>query len=84
MRNDNDRGRGVVLRILAHASIAGGLTLWIDMARGWAFNADQLVGLTAMLAGGCLIIDAAARRFVSRQSQRRPVDIDVRSFFEEV
>lgn len=74
----------MVLKVLAHACIAGGLTIWIDLARGLPFNADQLVGLTILLTAGCLVADEVSRRFVARQSQRRPVDIDVRSFFEEV
>ena len=70
----------LILKIAAHACIAGGLTVWINMARGWVFNADQIIGLTALLTASCLIVDELIRRFVARQSRQ----IDIRSFFEEV
>lgn len=59
-----------MIRILAHACIAGGLTIWVDLARGMTFNADQLIGLTCLLTAGCLIADELIRRFNPRRTQQ--------------
>lgn len=78
--NEKNRGRGVVIRVLAHACFGCALTIWFDLFRGCTFDADQVIGLTIMFTVACLLIDEIARSIMARQAPQP----DIHSFFEEI
>lgn len=75
----------MILKFLAHTFIGAGLTIWLDLFRGCTFSADQIIGLTILIAIAGLIIGEIYRTILDNLP-RRPVQpqIDIRTLFEEV